>query len=277
MLGYHEGTGVHQRPKLLVDPTSVSGSGRLRFWNGNVSLRTMLFQLDTPHAPNWFGVAVPSTILDFTKPHIFFHPIPAQAGYRDQDYPTKTGMWPQLFYYMDHLGFQADAAIRYFGAPANQIVIMPFLTSAATDTGILPADWFGIITDILSEVRFTVAGTTGSHVEISEVVISSFSVGLVYSDAFRSTGKDLSPFLKQVWDFDGYPHTTRDKLVNTSRYRVIKYDQGGGVQSIHAPLARWADYPNPPPNPWDPTGPGHGGDVHHAIRDFLFLHAATLR
>ena len=46
--------------------------------------------------PNWFGVAVPDGLTDFTRPNIFFHPTPGQAGYNDNDYPTKAGLWPTL-------------------------------------------------------------------------------------------------------------------------------------------------------------------------------------
>jgi hypothetical protein len=237
----------------------------------------MLFQLDAQVVPNWFGVAIPNGISDFTKPNIFFHPIPAQAGYNDADYPAKTGRWPKLFYYMDRLGFQVDAAFQVSNAPRNQIVIMPFLTSAATNTGILPANWLGIITDILSDVRFTIAGIGGTPVQISEVVVSSYSVGLVYSDSFRQTATGLQPLLKQVWDFDGYPKSLSKALVSTAAYQVIKYDQGNQSSSYHVPLPRWAAYPNPPPNPSDPNPPANGGDVHHLIRDFMFLDAATHR
>lgn len=238
---------------------------------------TMLFQLDASVVPNWFGVAIPNGILDFTKPNLFFHPIPAQAGYSDADYPSKTGKWPQLFYYMERLGYQVDVAIQYFTAPRNQIVIMPFLTSAATTTGILLADWFGIITDILSDVRYTIAGVGGVPVQISEVVVSSYSVGLVYSDSFRQNASDIKRWLKQIWDLDGYPKSLSNALVSAAGHKVIKYDQGGEPSSYHLPLSRWAAYPNPPPNSGDLFPPTNGNDVRHLIRDFMFLHAATNR
>jgi hypothetical protein len=259
-----------------VVPGSVPGSGNLQFssYAGNVT--TMLFQLSVSVVPNWFGVAVPAGITDFTKPNIFFHPIPAQDGYKDSDYPTKSGKWPQLFYYMERLGYQADAAIQFHGAPANQIVIMPFLTSAATDTGILPTTWRGIVTDILTNVQ-AAQGGGASQVVISEVVVSSFSVGYVYSSAFRNTAAGLSPLLTQVWDFDGYPKASSNLLVTTAAYKAIKYDQASEQDSFHVPLSRWVNYPNQPPNPGDPPAPQNGGAVHTAIRDFMFLHAATLR
>jgi hypothetical protein len=154
---------------------------------------------------------------------------------------------------------------------------MPFLTSAATDAGILPPNWFGIITDILSDVRFNIAGIGGSPVPISEVVVSSYSVGLVYSDSFRTRAPGLGVYLKQVWDFDGYPKSLSNALVPPADYVITKYDQGSEPSSIHVPMRRWADYPKSPPNAGDPPPPANSSDVHHLVRDFLFLHAATLR
>ena len=239
-------------------------------------MTTRLFAINQNVVPNWFGVGVPHIVTDWSKPNIFFHPIPGQDGYVDADYPTKSGKWPDLFYYMELLGFQLDAAIRRFGAPSNQIVIMPFLTSARTDTGILAANWFGIITDILTDLRRMLGGGTGT-VNISEVVVSSFSVGYVYSENFRSAAPGLKPLLKQVWDFDGYPKSDSFKLVSTADYTAIKYDQGSEPASIHLPLSRWSDYPSPPPNPVDPHQPVNGWDVHGDIRNFMFLDAATKR
>jgi hypothetical protein len=274
--GYHSGTGSHQATKLGVVPASVPGSGDLQFSSYNGHVTTMLFQLSAAVVPNWFGVAVPPGIVDFTKPNIFFHPIPAQDGYLDSDYPTKTGKWPQLFYYMERLGYQVDGAIKSYGAPADQIVIMPFLTSAATNTGILPVTWQGIITDILTAVQAAQGGGV-NKVVISEVVVSSFSVGYVYSLAFRTKAVGLSPLLTEVWDFDGYPKAESNLLVTTAAYKAIKYDQASEQGSFHVPLSRWVNYPSPPPNPDDPPAPHNGGAVHTAIRNFMFLHAATLR
>src|ERR1700761_1828674 len=84
--GYHSGTGTHQNSNWLVVPSSVPGSGNLQFTGAWVQVTTMLFQLDANVVPNWFGVAIPHGVTDFTKPHIFFHPSPGQAGYKDSDY-----------------------------------------------------------------------------------------------------------------------------------------------------------------------------------------------
>jgi hypothetical protein len=275
--GYHAGTGYHQLTKLIVDPNSVTLPGNLQFRSAVCHVTTLLFQLNANVVPNWFGVAVPNGITDFTKPNIFFHPFPtAAAGYNDADYPSKAGNWPRLFYYMEHLGYQADAAIQLYGAPRNQIVIMPFLTVAASDAGIFPAAWLGIVTDILAGARATVGGS-GGPIVISEVVVSSFSAGLVYATAFRQLATGLTPLLKQIWDFDGYPKPTSDALGPSAASKVIKYDQGSEPNSIHMPFSRWAAYPNPAPNLGDPAPPKNSDDVHHDIRDFLFLHAATKR
>ncbi len=235
----------------------------------------MLFQLNESVVPNWFGVAVPSQVNDFTKPNIFFHPIPAQDGYKDADYPAKSGKWPQLFYYMERLGYQLDAAIKVYGAPASQIVIMPFLTSAATNTGILPVRWLHLVSEILTSVRSAVTGNS-APVSVSEVVVSSFSVGYVYSNSFRKTAAGLGPLLRQVWDFDGYPKSLSSMLSSTSTVTAVKYDQTTEPHCIHLPLSRWAAYPDPPPDPADPAPPHNSSQVHQRIMDFMYLHAATL-
>ena len=53
---------------------------------------------------------------------------------------------------MELLGYEVDGAIKQLGAPQDQIVIMPFLTSGATDTGIFAPNWLGIVTDILTDL-----------------------------------------------------------------------------------------------------------------------------
>ena len=208
-------------------------------------MTTKLFQISQMVVPNWFGVGIPDNVSDFSKPNIFFHPIPGQDGYVDGDYPTKTGKWPNLFYYMELLGFQLDGAIKEFGAPANQIVIMPFLTSGRADTGIFPANWLGIVTDILTDVS-RMLGAGDSTVEISEVVVSSFSVGYVYSENFRATAAGLKPLLRQV----GIRRVSQERFDEPRLDRRCHRDQvrpGQRARIIHLPLSRWTDYPNPPP------------------------------
>jgi hypothetical protein len=263
--GVHSGTGTHQNSNWLVVPSSVPGRGKLQFNGAWVQVTTMLFQLNANVVPNWIGVAIPNGIQDFTKAHIFFHPMPAQAGYKDSDYPTKAGMWPQLFYYMERLGYQLDGAAR------NQIIIMPFLTNAATDTGIFAANWTDICTDILTTVRSALGADDGSTLQISQIAVSSYSVGIVYSANFRAHAPNLN-LMTEVWDFDGLFSSTpslSQALVTTTQYTAIKYDQNpaSGAASYHVPLARWSDYVAPPATSLD---------VHALIRDFMFLHAASI-
>ena len=265
----------------MVNPSSVPGSvphpGNLVFQQANVHVTTRLYQITQQVVPNWFGVAVPANVTDFSHPNIFFHPSPGQAGYKDSDYPTKSGMWPDLFYYMELLGYQVDGAIKDFGGAANQVVIMPFLTTAATNTGIFAPNWQDIVVDILTDIR-KASGLGGSGpVEISDVVLSSFSVGYVYSEEFRALAPGLTPLLQQVWDFDGYPKADSSKLLTTASVTAIKYDQGSEPGCYHVPLSRWADYPKPAPDAADWPAPASGSDVHRAIRDFMFLDAASRR
>jgi len=275
--GYHGGTGTFDREQLIVNPSSVPGTGNLAFLQANVHVTTKLYQITQQVVPNWFGVAIPENVTDFSHPNIFFHPSPGQAGYKDSDYPTKSGQWPELFYYMELLGYQLDGAIKNFSAPLNQVVIMPFLTTAATTTGIFPPNWHDILTDILTDVRNSMGVNGSGPVDIAEVVVSSFSVGYVYSENFRAAASGLTSLLKQVWDFDGYPKSDSGKLVTTPNVTAIKYDQGSEAGCFHLPLSRWVGYPNPTPDPADWPAPKTGSDVHRSIRDYMFLDAATRR
>jgi len=154
--------------KMLVDATTVSDNGTLGFSNAKVNITLKLYELLDGHgdvakvAPNWFGVAIPVGVTDFSKPIIYFHPTPGQNAYNDDDYPLKTTGpktysgrdWRELFAYLDRLGNQLAGAVQA-GAIPNQIVIMPFMTSnLANDAnlGIFRANWLAIVTDILRDI-----------------------------------------------------------------------------------------------------------------------------
>jgi hypothetical protein len=264
--GFHDGTGTFHDSKWVVVPESVPGSGKVLFRGQDTTVTTMLFQLDANVVPNWFGVGVSNELTDFTHPHIFFHPMPAQAGYLDSDYPTKTGKWPQLFYYSEVLGYELA------GSGRSQVVIMPFFTQAAANTGIFAPNWHDIVHDILVLVRSKLGKDDGSPLEIAELAMSSFSVGIVYMMQFRHLAPDLDTHLTEIWDFDGRLSSASNlstSLVSTAQVRAIKYDQvnASDTSAFHLPMPRWSGYVNPPTTVTE---------VHHYIRDFMFFHGASI-
>ncbi len=267
--GYHNGTGFQQATRIVVDPSSVPGTAPLAFLTNDVSVTTLFFGRNEDEVPKWFGVAVPPGVTDFTRLNIFFHPSPGQAGYLDSDYFSLAGQWPKLFYYLERLGHQVDAA-RQMGATPNQIVVMPFLTSAATSTWVLPQRWLSLMTDVLTSTR-SMMGKTGDPISVSEVVVSCFSVGYAYLEAFRAGAGDLAPLLSQTWDFDGYPKADSSNLNGSN---VLKYDLASEPGSLHLPPSRWTQLgtmPTPPnQDDWAATD-----DLHHWVIKYMFLHAAT--
>lgn len=266
----HSGTGRHTAQGPVVQPDTVPGSGPLNFDTVNRTVTTLLFELQengtlADVVPNWFGVAVPSGSVDFSNVHIFFHPEPAQAGYKDSDYPTKTGLWPQLFYYMERLGYQLDASGR------NQIIIMPFLTQARTDTGIFPDNWLDILSNLITMTQFQL-GLPVATTAPSKLAVSSYSVGIVYSDQFRKRSTNLSSKLAEIWDFDGLFSSSSNlsrNLHTTGAVGVIKYQQPPTSETncFSVPRPRWTNAPTPPAT---------NLDVHHLIRDFMFRHACSI-
>lgn len=185
---FTRGTGRQKvSNKHLLDAASapVSGSGDLAFLHdGDVGLSfsTLLYELvdvqnNAPvdggeFSPNWFGVAVPDSVTDFTNVVIYFHPTPGQAGYMDPDYASKTNAsdtrnntyWKELLGYVDRLGSQLAGAVKHSGATQNQIVIVPLMRNDNLDgkdssnhlrhvaAGVLPSQWYYIVNDILKDL-----------------------------------------------------------------------------------------------------------------------------
>ncbi len=112
--------------------------------------------------PNWFGVAIPNPLeFDLSSTVyvvICFSPTLNQGGgYDNRDYPEKTGNygrdWKHLFGYVDRLGTQTAGAVKY-GAPANRVVIFPFMNNPLGTkleqlgyTKLPIEEWFNVILD----------------------------------------------------------------------------------------------------------------------------------
>ena len=174
---FTRGTGrQHASNKNLLATASVSGSGDFAYLHDDVSFATLLYELvdltNNPvdgdrFSPNWFGVAVPDGITDFTNVVIYFHPTPGQANYVDSDYASKSNggisthsNWKELLGYVDRLGSQLAGAVKNSQATPNQIAIVPLMRNSNVDggpgvlggAGILPRQWYYIVNDILKDI-----------------------------------------------------------------------------------------------------------------------------
>jgi hypothetical protein len=260
-----------------------------------VHITTLLYELQANVVPNWFGVGIAnetsSPVTDFSRPTLYFHPSPQPAGYqhgpgnsiyfgKSKDAASRTpqeSKWLELFAYVDRLVTQLAGAVQ-MGATPNQIVIVPFMpTSAIGDCGILPAHWLPTLNDILTDVRAAITGTL-APLTVSELVVAGYSFGYEWSTTFRALAKpaELNPLLKQIWDFDGFSKPVSNALKTVpGKYVAVKYSEGPDAQALLLPKPRWSDYPDPPPVE-EPLLPAPG-DVHHLIRDFMFLDAALKR
>jgi hypothetical protein len=175
---FTRGTGrqnVSNKHLLDTATASVSGGGDFAYLHTDVSFATLLYELvdltnnpvdGNKFSPNWFGVAVPDGITDFTNVVIYFHPTPQQANYFDSDYASKTNggnpahaNWKELLGYVDRLGSQLAGAVKDSGATPNQIAIVPLMRNSNVDggsavgaAGILPRQWFYIVNDIIKDI-----------------------------------------------------------------------------------------------------------------------------
>lgn len=294
--------------KLVVAQVPVQSDTVLNFNQANgLSYRALLYELrdkatgtiTSSVVPNWFGVAIPNPdTFDISADVfvvIYFHPTPGQAGYRDQDYPAKTGTqggtdWKQLYAYVDRLGGQMAGAIRA-GAPANRLAIFPFLTQAqyTLSTG----EWFNVIHDILQDINTNIVN--GICTRPKKVIVATLSNGSVYLNRFltEALGLPSNSNIIEVWDFDS-EITQPTVLVNPLGKRLRAYWQGvvpantATKTYIRLPISSWPNFPsNPatlqevPPLPPLASNSNSPPDasavvkVHHYIRDTMFLDAVA--
>ncbi|MBV9197286.1 MAG: hypothetical protein JO168_24385 [Solirubrobacterales bacterium] len=167
---------------------------------------------------------------------------------------------------MERLGYQID------GAERDQVLIMPFLTEARTDGGILPANWQQIIPDILTGVRNALVGDDGTTVPVQALVVSSFSAAIIYSDSFRRHAPGVSSVLRRgvgprrqpVNVPNAFAESRGNGWLPSDPVRPDPVKRSGQLPC--AP-ARWVDYV---------AKPTSVGEVHGLIRDFMFTHASTI-
>lgn len=247
--------------------------------------------------PNWFGVAIPNPdafdISGDVFVVIYFHPTPGQAGYRDQDYPGKTGTqggtdWKQLYGYVDRLGAQMAGAIQS-AAPANRLAIVPFLTQAqyTLSTG----EWFNVIHDILQDINTNIVN--GICTRPKKVIVATLSNGSVYLNRFLTEAAVLpsNNNIIEAWDFDS-EISQPQIVVNPHGKRLRAYWQGQVPANtatktyVHLPVPDWQNFPTSaailqevPPLPPLASNSNSAPDasavvkVHHCIRDTMFLDA----
>jgi hypothetical protein len=244
---------VSFRNDLAFRWDSTSGSGTIRY-----------FALNEDVVPNWFGVVVPEGLGTFEHVHLFFHPTPAQAGYKDATYKTKEG-WTGLFHYMTDL-----MSAQFCAAQSGQVLIMPLLTqSAASTCGILPARWEPLFAQILSQLG-------GGPKSVSSLVVSSFSAGITYSAAFRRSA-NLGGKLRGIIDFDGLYSSYRS-YSSQLPHTALRFWQtpvaAGGVSGAAAanlfplPAARWS-------SPFDLARPEGAGGARHGYIPHTMMHFAA--
>lgn len=221
------------RSELLFQWTGVAGAGRLFY-----------FELDEKVVPRWFGVLVPSGEVDFSKVHLFCHPLPGQAGYDDARYHVP-GSFFGIFRYLG--GDRIDLAVQFCAAQTGRVMIMPLFTNQVSATcGILPARWENLFGRLLSMAKNGGADGDSDPVSITDVLVSSFSNGISYSHAFR-TKAGLRERLAGVIDFDGGISTSGhlSAQIVTPPGRIVRMQQMFAVEKTLGDLATRGIYPLP--------------------------------
>jgi hypothetical protein len=243
-----------------------------------------LFEIKANVVPNWFGVAVVDGITNFSIPHLFFHPEPSQAGYDDNAYQRKDqdDKWVGLFWYVIHWGFQLA------GSDKLQVVIMPYFTQAVANdgsNGMFLTEWEDIVVQILTQLRDTYMAAKNREYDnpqqITNLVVSCFSSGIHYANAFVRRGRHVGSYLREAFDLDGNKsigsrHLSLAWAAETA-FTVFSYDQKtaddldkmkveASARRFHLPKDRWSQHPLAPANEdvvhyWMPRRM-----AHHALK-----------
>src|SRR5262249_59359031 len=98
------------------------------------------------------------------------------------------------------LGGQMSGAIEA-GAPANRLVVFPFLTAQGQYT-VATSEWFNIIHDILQDINTNVV--KGICTRPKKIIVAALSNGSFYLNRFLDDAAVLSVNndIIEVWDFD---------------------------------------------------------------------------
>lgn len=215
--------------------TGVGGSGAISY-----------FELAEHVVPRWYGVLVPAGVINVDRVHLFFHPTPGQAGYVDSNYHQLADWWKIWHYLYDPMGTQ------FCAAATDRVMIMPLMTSGSAQTcGILPGRWRSIFAEILGRLGPGAA----KPVNVSSLVVSSFSSGISYSHYFRKNG-GLGSDLAGVIDFDGTFSQSKhlSAMITQPAGRIIRAHQAPTSAKTVASSAAANLFPVPQPrwkhSPW---------------------------
>ncbi|HME23730.1 MAG TPA: hypothetical protein VKI44_20790 [Acetobacteraceae bacterium] len=110
------------------------------------------------------------------------------------------------------------------------------------DVGVLKDAWLEIVTTLLRTAAGSLPGASHGE-DLTDMVISSFSFGIKYSDTARTQMRQVKDKLAEVWDFDGIWSRTDGFLsavLTTNReYKVIKYGQNPSPGYTSIAADRW--------------------------------------
>ena len=255
-------------------------------------LRTFLLDLGEGNMPRWFGVAVSNSLDRFDNFNLFFHPQPPpeRVAELNSEYPTFGGTWKHVFRYVRTLGRQL------VGSRRKQILIVPFVPPAEYLTrNLLHSHWNELLNSIGEHVQGAllsdrnIAGPQPA-VELANIVLSSFSFGVVGLGNFRAMASGAGSVVREIWDFDGHhslPGRNVALALRKQATRLIQFDQQPvskrtdslGVHRIHhLPPAGWSDFPKDKVSGNNPiivpnNARATARNIHEQMHQTMALHA----
>ena len=243
----------------LFDWTKVVGQGKIYY-----------FQMTDDVVPKWYGVLVPAGTTSFNRIHLFFHPTPNQAGYNPATY-FSLGNWSNILRYLWN-----PMGAAFCAAATGRVLIMPLMTdSVAMTCGILAGRWEELFSQMLSMVQADEGAALGARVQITSVVVSSFSSGIIFSHHFRQLG-GLGSRLSGVIDFDGTYSTNKaySAAITAPAGRIVRAYQMPVSANMITPLAAQNLFPLPKQRMKPPFDKKTPNEIHGGIPQFMMYIAA---
>lgn len=251
-LGTSKNGTPHEYEENLISPMSVTPRTTDPLFPVKLGGKfyAQLFEIDdgtpasTVGGPRYFGVGFRHGITDISTVNIFGHPSPGNANMDDKDYVGLNRSWNALYRYIQYFGVQLAAG------QTNMVLVMPMFSNATyASLGIFKTRWQDIINAILVEVQKVAwpdkPGQTlpRNQDAMKHIILSDFSRGRAVMNAMRAADMGMSPYIREIWDFDG---KGGPPPIAPKGGQAIVFDQeygGGGHNFFHVPLVRWTKIP----------------------------------
>lgn len=223
---------------VVVDVNSVAGRAPMQYTPATVTYTRRLYRVEGSSI-NWYGVIVPSTLVNAAPPLIYFTPTPYQGQCYDPDYDSFSGGWPALFdVYSYWMGMQVAAS------GANVVLVIPFYKNAQTNNlGDFATTWRDAVGAVAGAALLTQDPLILRDTYSFDTIYSaSFSNGWIVHKTFNTMAQGAAGMTQFLFDLDGFqakPPSTYWRPQNSIAYCNHTATNPNPNANVYGLGARW--------------------------------------